>query len=350
VSPEYQPSDRHGACKYGIIALVTKIRRSRDFFHPKEEKMDFGKSFVFMFQDPRWFRKLLIGTLLVLAGIIFSVVLVGFVPLVIVLGWAQVTLRNVLDGQEHPMPEWEDWGDFIVRGFKLGVAILIWWLPILILTIPIILGSALLGNQGNSGAAGAGGGVLIACASCLMFLWVVFVALISPAIYVRLAAFDRFSAAFEVGELWGFTSANIGNVILALFLLLLVSWIVVPIIGLIGLVLCVVGMLITVPLAYLWQTLVTAHLYGQIGAYGNRPVRSPVPATVPVLPAQYYEETAPVEAPVAVAEEAAPVEGLTVPEEAAVPVVEAPSVDVPAPEMPAMPEPPAEPPAPEEIK
>jgi Protein of unknown function (DUF4013) len=308
--------------------------------------MDFGKSFVFMFQDPNWFRKLLIGTLLVLAAILFSWLLVGLVPLIIVLGWAQVTLRNVLDGQEHPMPEWEDWGDFLVRGLKLGVAMLIWLLPIFILILPMILGSALLQNQNNAGAAG---GVLIACASCLMLLWGIFVALISPAIYVRLAAFDRFSAAFEVGELWAFTRDNIGNVILAILLLLLVSWIAVPIIGLLGVIVCVVGLLVSLPFASLWQTLVTAHLYGQIGAHGNRPVRTPVPAPVPSLPSQ-YEEQALVETAVVAVEEAAPVEGLTVPEEPAAPVSEAAPVEAPVPEAPAVPEPPVEAPGTEETQ
>jgi hypothetical protein len=318
--------------------------------------MDFGKSFVFMFQDPNWFRKLLIGTLLVLAGILFSPVLIGLIPLIIVLGWTQVTLRNVLDGQEHPMPEWNDWGDFIVRGLKLVVALLIWLLPIFILILPMIMGSALLQNQTSGSAAGAGGGVLIACASCLMLLWGIFIALISPAIYVRLAAFDRFSAAFEIGELWAFTRENIGNVILAILLLLLVSWIVVPLIGLIGLIVCLVGVLISLPFSSLWQMLVTAHLYGQIGAFGNRPVRTPVPEPVPSLPSEYYEEITPAEpsaapeAPAAPVEETAPVEGLTVAEEPLVPVSEVFPVEAPVPEPPAVPEPPIESPVTEEPK
>jgi hypothetical protein len=302
--------------------------------------MDFGKSFVFMFQDPHWFRKLLIGTLLLLAAILFSWLLIGLVPFIIVLGYAQVTLRNVLDEQEHPLPEWDDWGDFIVRGFKLGVALLIWSLPIFVLTIPLVIGSSLTSNQYNSSA---GGGVLIACASCLMLLWGIFVALISPAIFVRLAAFDRFSAAFEVGELWGFTGNNIGNIILVLLLLLLFSLIAVPIVSLIGVILCVIGVIITVPFASLWQTLITAHLYGQIGAYGHRPVRTPVPEPLPPLPDEHPEEPAveppAEEAPSAGAEEAAPVEGLTVPEEPSAPVAEPPKVEPPGPEAP---EPPAE--------
>jgi hypothetical protein len=307
--------------------------------------MDFGKSFVFMFEDPSWFRKLLIGTLLVLAGIIFSVVLIGLIPLLMVLGWAQVTLRNVLDGRQHPMPEWEDWGDYLVRGLKLCVALLIWWLPILILMIPVIMGSALLGNQSASSAAGAGGGVLIACASCLMLLWGIFVALISPAIYVRLAAFDRFSAAFEVGELWAFTRANLGRVILALILLALAAWILVPLIGMLGLVVCLVGVLITLPFSSLWEYLFMAHLYGQIGAYGNRPVRTPAPEPIPSLPTGDYEEPTTAEPPSApqaasaeLSEEPVSVEGLVVPEEPG----------TLTPESPVAPDLPAEPPVTEE--
>ena len=317
--------------------------------------MDFGKAFVFMFQDPNWLRKLLIGTLLVLAGLVFSVVLIGIIPLLMVLGWTQVTLRNVLDGQEHPMPEWENWGDFLVRGLKLFVAMLIWLLPIFILTVPMIIGSTLLQNQNSGSAAGVGGGVLIACASCLMLLWGIFVALISPAIYVRLAAFDRFSAAFEIGELWAFTRENIGRVILAIILLALVSSIVVPIIGFLGLIVCLVGVLISIPFSSLWQYLVTAHLYGQIGAYGNRPVRTPVAAPIPTLPGPYYEEAIPAEPPAAPEtpavgpdDEAVPVEGLIVPEEPLVPISDVFPVEAPAPETPAAPQPPIEPPVTEE--
>jgi hypothetical protein len=319
--------------------------------------MDFGKSFVFMFQDPHWFRKLLIGTLLVLLGIPLAVILIGLIPLIIVLGWTQVTLRNVLEGQEHPMPEWQDWGDFLVRGLKLFVAMLIWLLPIFILTVPIVMGSALLDNQNSASAAGVGGGVLIACASCLMLLWGIFVALISPAIYVRLAAFDRFSAAFEIGELWAFTRDNLGNVILVLLLLLLVSGIVVPIIGLLGGFVFCVGLLISIPFSSVWQYLVTAHLYGQIGAYGNRPVLTPIQEPIPSLPSEYYEETLPAEPPVGPEtpitvsdEETTPVEGLMVPEEPLLPVSEVFPAEAPAPEPSTAPEPPVEPSVTEETQ
>jgi hypothetical protein len=123
-----------------------------------------------------------------------------------------------------------------------------------------------------------------------------------------LAVFDRFSAAFEVGELWAFTRGNIGNVILAILLLLLVSWIAVPIIGFLGVIVCVVGLLISIPFSSLWQMLVTAHLYGQIGAYGNRRSTRLFRARS-FAASEYYEEPATVETPAVAVEEAAPVEG-----------------------------------------
>jgi hypothetical protein len=136
-----------------------------------------------------------------------------------------------------------------------------------------------------------------------------------------------------------------------------VGAIVVPIIGLLGLIVCLVGVLISMPFASLWQYLVTAHLYGQIGAYGNRPVRTPVAAPIPSLPSEYYDEMIPSEPPATPErpatgpeEEAASVEGLIVPKEAAAPVPETVPVEAPAPETPAAPEPPIEPAVTEETQ
>ena len=55
--------------------------------------MDFGKAFTYMFQDPQWLGKLGIGTLLMLIGIIFSPVLVGLIPIIIVTARAQAIDR-----------------------------------------------------------------------------------------------------------------------------------------------------------------------------------------------------------------------------------------------------------------
>ena len=153
--------------------------------------MDFGKAFSFMFEDPRWKEKLGIGTLVALAGFLFSSFLIGLVPLAMMVGYTLVTLRNVMDRHEHPMPEWQDWGGFFVKGLKLAVATFVWVLPSLIIAIPVVIGGTLMENQGSASSAATGfGGLLIVCGSCLLLLWGLFVALITPAIYIRLAATD----------------------------------------------------------------------------------------------------------------------------------------------------------------
>ena len=108
-------------------------------------------------------------------------------------------------------------------------------------------------------------------ASCLTFLWGLFLLLISPAIYIRLAVTGRLGAAFEIGKLWALTRDNLGNVILAL-LLVFVAGLIAAVVGSLGILLLCVGFLVTVPLATLWQYLVQAHLFGQIGRYSVTPI------------------------------------------------------------------------------
>ena len=231
--------------------------------------MDFGKAFTFMFADPNWLRKLGIGTLVGLLGIVLMPILIGVIPLIMVMGYTLDALRNVAEGKEFPMPEWNEWGSFLIRGLKLIVAFFVWSLPLLLVGIPLGLGAAFAGNQSDAGP--AIGALLMVCASCLTFLWGLFLLLISPAIYIRLAVTGRLGAAFEIGKLGALTRDNLGNVILAL-ILVFVAGLIAAVVGSLGMLLLCVGFLITVPLATLWQYLVQAHLFGQIGRYSVTPI------------------------------------------------------------------------------
>lgn len=232
--------------------------------------MDFGKAFVYMFEDPEWVKKLAIGTLVGLLGIVLSPVLIGVVPLLMLAGYTLDVLRNVIEGRSEPLPEWEDWGGFFVRGFKLLAALFVWALPIVVAAIPMALGAALADRQ-DSSAAVAFGATLLTCGTCLILLWALFLTLISPAIYIRLAYTGRLAAAFEVNKVWALTRDNLGNVILAI-LLTWVAGLVAAIAAPIGLLFVCIGVLVTIPLATLWQYLVQAHLFGQIGRYSVTPI------------------------------------------------------------------------------
>jgi hypothetical protein len=227
--------------------------------------MDFGKAFTYMFQDPDWLTKLGIGTLVTLVGLVLMPVLIGVVPLIIVLGYSLVALDNARLGHEQPLPKWQDWGRFFALGLKVSVALFIWALPIIIGMVPIIAGGVLSDNSGNSGGLGFISAMLIICGSCLMFLWGIFVTLLTPAIYTRIAATNRFGAAFDLGKIWGFTKDNLGNVIIAILLTWLAG-LAASVLAMIGFAALIIGAMITFPLAMLWQYLVQSHLFGQIAA------------------------------------------------------------------------------------
>jgi hypothetical protein len=231
--------------------------------------MDFGKAFTFMFEDGDWLRKLGIGTAVGLVGILFMPLLIGIIPLIMLLGYTVDVVRNVMNGVERPMPEWTDWGGFLARGFKVFAACFIWALPALLLLIPLTVGSVLT-DQGQGGE--AIGLTIIACGSCLLFLWGLFVTLLTPAIYVRIAATDQFSSAFEVGKMWAFTRDNLGNIIVALLLAVIVAGIIASVVAMVGLLVLFVGVFITMPFAILWQYLVQAHLFGQVAKYSVTPI------------------------------------------------------------------------------
>jgi hypothetical protein len=244
--------------------------------------MDFGKSFVFMFGDPDWLRKVGIGALVALVGILLGPIFIGLFAFIFLAGYSLDVTRNVIRGQVHPLPEWDDWGGFFVRGLRLAAALFVWGLPVLLAMLPILFGAIWLGNEPGDEAV-FGGVFLFMCGLCLAVLWGIFVTVISPAIYVRLAETERFSSAFEVGELWSFTTRNLGNVIIAVLLTWLAG-LIASVVGGAGALLCGVGVLITMPLATVWQYLVMAHLFGQIGAVDRGVRLQDLDVETPALP------------------------------------------------------------------
>jgi len=97
--------------------------------------MDIGRAFSFIFKDPSWFKKILILALLFLVPII-GWLMVG--------GYTLRLLKNVIDGVDQPLPEWDDWGGDLAGGFKAFLVGLIWGIPIWILTFVLNLGDSFI--------------------------------------------------------------------------------------------------------------------------------------------------------------------------------------------------------------
>jgi hypothetical protein len=287
--------------------------------------MDYGKALSFITEDPRWLTKLAIGTGLVLVSFLLSWIIVGIVGFVILAGYSIRLFQNVRDGVAYPLPEWDQWGDDLVRGFKLVVVALVWALPMIFLAIPTGIGSAM----SNSRGAGATlGGLIMACTGCLSLLYWLFYAVVSPGFMIRFAEDEQISSGLQFTEIWSWTQAHVGQVIMAVIVVLIASF-AIQLVSWLGIILCGVGLIVTLPLGVLVADFFGVHVYGQLArafptgrapAYVEpMPAPSDVAATsmvvMPPAPEPPPAPIVPVEEPPAPAPETPDIAASTPPEE-----------------------------------
>lgn len=224
--------------------------------------MDIGKSLTFFTEEERWIEKTAIGVGVILISSILSIILIGVVGFFIVLGYSVRLMQNVQNGVKPVLPEWNQWGDDLSRGFKLFVIQLIWALPIIVVSIPLAVGSAILDNSRGGGE--FFGTLLVLCSACIMAGYGIFVALIQPGFTIAFSYNERISAGLQFSPIWRWTRKNLGNVVIVIAVYLMAS------IGLgfagslIGTLLCLIGLIVTVPLAQLLIYYIQYHLYGQL--------------------------------------------------------------------------------------
>lgn len=225
--------------------------------------MDFGKALTFIMEDPRWQQKIAIGTGLVIVSSVLSVVLIGVLGFLILMGYCVRLLQNVRDGQPYPLPEWDQWGDDLVRGLKLFVVMLVWSLPALVLTIPTVIGSTLL-DPGSGDAAEFVGSVLLICGSCLVFLYALFLAVATPGFTIAFARDEQISSGLQFRQIWDWTQDHLGQVVIVAVIAMVAGFVIGLVGAIAGALLCLIGLIVTVPLASLVTYLYIYHLYGQL--------------------------------------------------------------------------------------
>ena len=212
---------------------------------------DFAKAFTFIFDDPRWVNKTLIGGLFYLAGFL----IVGWFFL---LGYCARLARNVMNGVEQPLPEWDDLGEYFGEGLRMAGAVLLYILPLIVVAMLIGIPAALMGAIHDNQGAQVAGSCLSASMVCLMFPLGLAVTLWYPAALLRLVAERRFGAAFEFGPIWQFIKANVGN-----YLLAIVVYFVARFLAGIGILLLCIGVIFTGFLSLC----VMAHAFAQVWRY-----------------------------------------------------------------------------------
>ena len=115
---------------------------------------DFVRPFAFVFDDPRWLPKILVGGLFYLLGFL----LIGFF---FIMGYQARLARNVIAGVQNPLPEWDDLGEYFGEGLRLIGVVLVWIIPLAIVvlggTVEVEAGDARFTSVGERDTSEVGG-------------------------------------------------------------------------------------------------------------------------------------------------------------------------------------------------
>lgn len=207
---------------------------------------DFGKPFTFVFEDPRWVAKILIGGLFYIAGFL----IIGWF---FIFGYCARLARNVMAGLQHPLPEWEDLGDYFVEGLKLFGIMLVFYMPLIAIAVALGIPAAFIAAV-EEGDPEILSGAFAGCAVCLVVPLAFVITFFLPAALLAAIRENRFGAAFELGRHWNFIRSNMVNYLLA-FLVYFIA----RILAGFGIILLCIGVVFT----GFWAFLITTHAFAQ---------------------------------------------------------------------------------------
>jgi len=232
--------------------------------------MDIGRAFAFVFDDPAWVKKVLIGGLITLAGFI-----IPLIPGFIVYGYMLEIMRRVYLGESEGLPEWDDIGGYLGRGFFLTVALFVWLLPALLLSGCAVTAIILAGGSSENDAVAGLSGLVAFCLFGAIFLVILIWAVaFLPVVAARYAVERRFGTMFAFGEIFAeVRRAGVGMLLLLLLIVLIASFI-----GQLGIIACFIGVVFT----SFYSNLVIAHGAGQVY---RRARGMDAAATLPASPA-----------------------------------------------------------------
>lgn len=241
--------------------------------------MEFGKALTFPFEDDDWLTKLAIGAATsLLAGVL---PIIGLAPLT---GWRVRLIRNVKNGDERPLPAWDDFGDISIKGLQVIGAQIIYQLPLLLfvcaaglaLFIPSA-GAAGLDNPEEAFAAmGTAVSVILACCGCLAVIYSVVAGITFMGGLLRFVDTDTFSTFMEFGTNFQLVRDNLGLFINAVLIIIVGGFVIFLVGGIASAITLGLGsLLLPVIMNYF-----SGHILGQLGTQLAMGGGEPAPAAV----------------------------------------------------------------------
>lgn len=216
--------------------------------------LDFGKSLTFIFEEPEWIKKYLIGVGLVLVAIplAFLFVIPSFIPIFMLMGYTFEMSRRKAQNMPTVLPEWEgNWGKYLKDGASFSLATLIYTLP---LVVPIIgFACATIATADFNGEVSGIVAVLGFAISCLTIVYIIPMFLFLYGGLVEYLRTGEFRSYFAFRNMAAFKSESDGNPRKNFILVLLM----------IAIPLSMAGSIIPV-LGNVWGLYVQGHLLGQV--------------------------------------------------------------------------------------
>jgi hypothetical protein len=211
--------------------------------------MDLARSFSYVTEDEVWWQKILLG------GAISLIPIVGQIYM---MGYALEALKNIIAGREVPLPEvTEDFGGKLLKGLLLSVILFIYYLPVTVIGAGSGIGSALITNViDDPDAVNAIVSVWSGLFGCISLILSIAIGLLMPFVWSRYAETEKFEEAFKLGEIFQMLKDNLGIT----FLVLIVSSVAGFLAFIVGVILCLIGLLFTM----FYVQLVTVFLYGAL--------------------------------------------------------------------------------------
>ncbi|MCG8607488.1 DUF4013 domain-containing protein [bacterium] len=203
--------------------------------------MNYSEALSFTFNDEDWLKKLGIGGLFALlsvyAGLFF---ILGF----FIMGYYIGVLRNVMKGEEKPLPDWSDMGKIFVDGLLATIITLFYFVVIGGICAMMIV------NVAND--------YMPDHERVLLIIFISLATLVALTFFInyglmQLAATNNFAAAFQPASMIRLIKDNLGNFIAVTVFSITLN-------GLLFL----AGLGIVSPFTNFWGLIVQAHLFGQV--------------------------------------------------------------------------------------
>jgi hypothetical protein len=229
----------------------------------------YSDAFGWSMRDPRWISKV------VLMGLIYLIPIVGQIVL---LGWTLTALDNLRAGR-YELPE--AGFSYIGRGFSLWVVELVYGLVLALIFLVVLLvggGLTAAGNSsGGSPALSALGGLIVGVGYLAALAIAVCLALLRPVIILR-TDLGGIGGGLNVAEVIGDARRLLGPTLLAGLL----TYVALLIAGA-GIILCGIGIILTVAYGYSVVAGVVRYYEQQLSGQGAAP-QSPAGPNLPNYP------------------------------------------------------------------